>query len=340
MRRSGLSRSGFTLIELLVVIAIIAILIALLVPAVQKVREAANRAQCLNNLKQIGLAIHNYNDTNKHLPTHGDNGTIVRINNVPATPRSTPYQRAGVFYQILPFLEQNAVYLLTSDAEINSTPIPGYFCPARRGPTFRTNQAGGNVQALVDYAVPVHGVNPATGAGNCWGLGTQTTDDPIYTNGAIVRGGVGATVGFAPGRIADVLDGTSNTIMIAEAALSTTHYAPPAQEQDVAPAEWTGSVCGNWAAPGTSISWMIGPYTSGWSSWNATRCSMNGPWHDQPHYPACRAIWQQLGSAHPGGMNVLLADASVQNYSYSTPNPIFQLLVRKNDGLVVDISGF
>src|ERR1700736_1125174 len=100
------ARLGFTLIELLVVIAIIAVLVALLLPAVQKVREAASRTQCTNNLKQIGVALHSYHDTNKLFPPGYVDGNTVAS----STPDNDVGPGWGWCSFLLPYLEQTAVY--------------------------------------------------------------------------------------------------------------------------------------------------------------------------------------------------------------------------------------
>jgi prepilin-type N-terminal cleavage/methylation domain-containing protein/prepilin-type processing-associated H-X9-DG protein len=159
-------RFAFTLVELLVVIAIIGILVALLLPAIQAAREAARRTQCKNNLKNIGLAIHNLAETYKYFPTGGtepnpslqwylrDTYTEPVPVNRKGPPNGPLEQGLGWMFQILPFIEESAVQSVAQQATIQKIPIALYNCPSRRGPTFLAAANGGS---LVDYAAVVAG---------------------------------------------------------------------------------------------------------------------------------------------------------------------------------------
>jgi len=218
-RRPGFQRSrghGFTLIELLVVIAIIAILIALLLPAVQQAREAARRTQCRNNLKQIGLALHNYADTHSVLPPYKtwNNGTDCF-----GGPDGWTNQ-GGYSWRvmILPFIDQAPAYnqidfvnhhsqatcpgSANSWGTINRTPLAAYICPSDETPAVSGSNAGTNYAGVVS-ASSLAKLSATTASG---AIPSQRLKAVFQMD----------NVGATKVTLSDIKDGTSNTIAVAE----------------------------------------------------------------------------------------------------------------------------
>lgn len=195
-------RSGFSLIELLVVIAIMAILIGLLLPAVQKVREAAARAKCQNNLKQIGLAFHNHHDTMQGFPTGGWEW-YTPPTYAGGLPLTGSGQQAGWGFQILPYIEAENVFRSGAVTAV-ATPNPVFFCPSRRAPQ--------TVTYTDEYTPPLTG-----------GAITHALCDYAASNWE----GTGVVRQFYPIRFADIDDGTSNTLLVSEKRLNRADLGRP-----------------------------------------------------------------------------------------------------------------
>lgn len=307
MTRSGRPRSGFTLIELLVVIAIVAILIGLLLPAVQKVREAAARSQCTNNLKQMGLAIHNYHDVYNALP-----------------PSRVGPQHATWFVLILPYLEQNNLYnqwnlannYYEQSPAVQNAYVKQYVCPSRRNGPMPSTQ-----YEVSSTGVPDSSEHPGT-QGDYAGNGGQYANDPIVDNplcfGAMclancqVNANNQVTSSKSQTALKDITDGTSQTFLVGEkhSVLSKWGQSGPSWGEG---AIWNGDFPRNFSRIGGQPRWNLGqgPY------------DLNGPWH-------CK-----FGSWHPGICQFVFSDGHVAALSNSTDMDTLQKLACRNDGLVI-----
>jgi prepilin-type N-terminal cleavage/methylation domain-containing protein/prepilin-type processing-associated H-X9-DG protein len=291
--KRGVRCVAFTLIELLVVIAIIGILIGLLLPAVQKVREAANRVSCQNHLKQIGLAFHNHHDHFRYFPSGGWY-PYTAPNYSQGAPAVGDNQYAGWAFQILPFIEAENVWrggqaTNTVDQALVAigTPNPLFFCPSRRPPqtvTYKDN-----------YLPPLNG-----------GLITHALCDYAASN----KDGNGIIQQFKPIRIADIKDGTSQTLMVGEKRLNLMFLG------DRQPDDNQG-------------------YTAGFNL-DTVRKTSRPP---GPDYSAPTGDGQSMfGSSHPGRFNALFGDGSVRPISYTIDRLTFLLLGNKSDGQIIDMS--
>jgi prepilin-type N-terminal cleavage/methylation domain-containing protein/prepilin-type processing-associated H-X9-DG protein len=292
------NKRGFTLIELLVVIAIIAILIGLLLPAVQKVREAAANLQCKNNLKQIGLAMLTFHDANLGFTYAGSDGPNQSCCNATTRVGWTWH------FHILPFLEQNSVYTLPDTTAgnllVQNTIIRSYYCPSRRQAVSYSN--GGRS----DYAG--NGGTSMTTRGNDGMLVAQWTaiPTPVYAQS------------FPPNqgerRITDIIDGTSNTIMIAEKQVHISTLG---------------------SAGGDNESW----HNSGWDQDHVRFGEASSlPMPDHKHPDSTKAThWStRFGSSHPGVFNAVFADGSVKSMSYDIDAANWLRICRINDGEVIN----
>ena len=308
-RQSGspADRRGFTLIELLVVIAIIAVLVAILLPAVQQAREAARRSQCANQLKQMGIAFHNFEEQYNRLPNAGTNGDP-RVVDTNSYTRGRTRDSWAWSYWILPFIDQTAVFNLAQTTDdpppvINGTvynskesvvagkAIPMFYCPSRRSPQLIS------ATYKCDYA------------GNA---GDKGKNDG--TPGVLIKTGIDVL------RVERIRDGSSNTLLIGEKVLNPLMYGT-AQDG------------------GDNERWNNAGWDEDHIRWGSSTNATTGVITYYPPIPDVKgpdstngSIWPpNFGSPHTG-LNAVLSDGAVRQISFDVDQATFSRLCRSKDG--------
>ena len=334
------SRAGFTLIELLVVIAIIAVLIGLLLPAVQKVREAAARAQCSNNLKQLALACHSYYDA------------------MQAFPYARKYDIWDTFtwtQLVLPYIEQAAIYndywTLPKTGFVQNYPGPNgpigddpklrearqailspYLCPSDPGP--RRNEEYTN-----EFGFERGNYTGCVGPGDMYGNAVDTTSGPWGKGIFSVRPNQTVDPGKSPQpnpvRMADVADGASNTLLLSEnvVATITTAWGGPIGETiygNMGGALFSAALTPNSTAPDRPIGPC--PKDQGDMLYKPPCLSLGGnAWWT----PSALKAYAGARSYHNGGVNAALADGSVRFFGNTIDQFTWRALATRAGGEVV-----
>ena len=293
-------RSGFTLVELLVVIAIIGILVALLLPAVQAAREAARRMSCQNNMKQLGLALHNFHDIYKHFPAGAEEDVLPKPN---ATGSLTYIRGTSWIVYILPQIEQQALYdrynftlayNTTANAAVGTNVVPAIYCPSGPNPKQYLDP---NPNLTTNSSTHYYGVmGPSSRANpslNTFGgftynyvVGGPTANNAYATDGVLgqYRDNPGSVTTNHYTNFAEILDGTTNTLMVAERSM----FLPPGQAND-----YRSWIRGNNGGSGATknVTYPI----------NSTFYNGSNNFNDI-----------SFGSNHPGGCQFALGDGSVR----------------------------
>ncbi len=313
-------RHGFTLIELLVVIAIIAILISLLLPAVQKVREAAARMQCQNNLKQLALALHNYEGDYKYLPRG----------------RTFPNNEAlSAASRLLPYIEQDNVFKLinfsvgwahANNAAANATTIKTFLCPSDTTSRVPPGVAPNSYRANEGTSLVMwYGISDAAGVNNAM----PPANGPFDVNNAL--------------KLADITDGTSNTAAFSEHLIGDFSQSVVMERGDTFrpgtyPATADQAIADCAAIDINNLAFQS--YSNVGGSWLYGYHSTTSYWHSAPPntrscmFPPSR-IMTTANSNHSGGVNISLCDGSVRFVSNGVSLATWRAVGTRNGGEVL-----